>query len=241
MIQITVHKACPKNLHTVLRAAFRVSPSLHPLMPAALPEVLWGAPKVGHITQAVWYVKPFVLHLPMYMCSGDCLWFYCSNWRRNEFPVLSPFPLNGERPCVCVCAEKGPAGELCSEELGEFKGEAFGACLPQCGQEFSQSSHRKCAGFVGLGGHSLTQQLRVLNNTFSGSISVPNFHMCSVFKDQFLYINNQPWWFPVELSSLPVWNVHDISHIYTFSCKHYSDNEVMLVSCWSGICIIHTL
>ncbi len=103
MIQITVHKACPKNLHTVLRAAFRVSPSLHPLMPAALPEVLWGAPKVGHITQAVWYVKPFVLHLPMYMCSGDCLWFYCSNWRRNEFPVLSPFPLNGERPCVCVC------------------------------------------------------------------------------------------------------------------------------------------
>lgn len=42
----------------------------------------------------------------------------------------------------CVCVEKGPAGELCSEELGEFKGEAFGACLPQCGQEFSQSSHR---------------------------------------------------------------------------------------------------
>lgn len=59
-------------------------------------------PKSGHITQAVWYVKPFVRHLPMYMCGWECLWFYCSNWRRNEFPVPSPFPVN-ERRALCIC------------------------------------------------------------------------------------------------------------------------------------------
>ncbi len=158
------------------------------------------------------------------VCKAICSSFAYVYVQRGVFVVLllqleeewvsGPLTIPLEwREAVCVCAEKGPSGELCSEELGEFKGEAFGACLPQCGQEFSQSLHRKCAGFVGLSGHSLTQLLHVLNNTFSGSTSAHNLHMCSVFKDQVLCINNQPWWFPVELSSLPVWNVHDISHI----------------------------
>lgn len=91
------------------------------------------------------------------VCKAICSSFAYVYVQRGVFVVLLPqlkeewvsgpltIPLEWrEAVCVCflVCVEKGPAGELCSEELGEFKGEAFGACLPQCGQEFSQSSHR---------------------------------------------------------------------------------------------------
>lgn len=65
---------------------------------------------------------------------------------------------------------EGPAGELCSGELGEgFGGRHFGACLPQCGEEFSQSSHRKRTGFMGHSGHCLTLLLRSLINTLTGT------------------------------------------------------------------------
>lgn len=57
--------------------------------------------------------------------------------------------------CLCVGVYVCVGDLLVNCAVGSWGGlgGAFGACLPQCGEEFSQSSHQKCAGFMGHSGH----------------------------------------------------------------------------------------
>lgn len=89
----------------------------------------------------------------------------------RAFPALQPRVFVCGRVCVCG----GPAGELFCGELGG----AFGACLPQCGKEFSQSSNQKCTGFMGHSGHCLTA------NTLKNIHRYSRFSFFIVFTDTY--------------------------------------------------------